>query len=100
MRTFTSADQVAVFAEIYDNPGARTHSLDLKAEIRNENGEVMPVATVSRSSDDLKNAGGTLRLDTQLPLAKLTAGRYVLSVDVRSSAGGDPVSRSVPFTVR
>jgi hypothetical protein len=28
------------------------------------------------------------------------AGRYVLSVDVKSSAGGNTLTRSVPFRVR
>jgi hypothetical protein len=101
VRTFENTDRVSVFAEIYDNADANPHSLELKAEIRNEYGELTPILTVSRSSEDLKkNAGGTLRLDAQLPLAKLASGRYVLSVDVRSSAGGDTIARSVPFQVR
>jgi hypothetical protein len=100
VRAFTSADQVAVFAEIYDAAGDKPHSIDLKAEIRSESGEVTPVAAASHSSDELQQAGNTLRLDTPLPLAKLAAGRYVLTVDVRSSAGGDSVSRRVPFLVR
>jgi len=35
-----------------------------------------------------------------MPLAKLAAGRYVLSVTSKSSAGGDSVTRTVPFRVR
>ena len=100
VRVFRSDDKVAVFAEIYDNTGGKPHSVDLKAEIRSENGEVTPVVTTSRSSDESKNAGGMLRLDTQLPLTKLMPGRYVLSVAVKSSAGGDSVMRTVPFRVR
>ena len=98
-RTFENSDRVAVFAEIYDTTSDKPHSIDLKAEIRSENGEVTPVAAVSRTSDELKSSGGTLRLDTPLPLAKLAAGRYVLSVQARSSAGGDTITRSVPFRV-
>jgi VWFA-related protein len=100
VRAFKDNDKVAVFAEIYDNTGGKPHSIDVKAEIRSENGAVTPVVTVSRSSDSLKNAGGTLRLDAPLPLAELMPGRYVLSVDVKSSAGGDSVTRKVPFQVR
>ena len=59
-----------------------------------------PIVTVSRSPEELKSGGGTLRLDMPLPLTKLAAGRYVLSVDVKSNAGGDSVSRSVPFRIR
>ena len=100
VRAFRAADPVSIFAEIYDNTGAKPHSLDLKAEIRSESGELTPVAVITRSSDELKTTEGALRLDTQLPLAKLAAGRYVLSLDVKSSAGGDSVSRSIPFSIR
>jgi hypothetical protein len=68
--------------------------------LRNEAGDLTPVATVSRSSDELKPTAGTLRFDAMFPVAKLPAGRYVLSLEATSSAGGDPVSRTVPFRVR
>jgi VWFA-related protein len=100
VRAFKNNDKVAVFAEIYDSTPGKPHSLEVKAEIRSENDAVTPVVTVSRSSEDLKSAGGTLTLDAPLPFAQLAAGRYVLTVDVRSSAGGDPVSRTVPFRIQ
>ena len=100
VRAFKNSDKVAVFAEIYDNTGGKPHSTDVKAEIRSESGEVTPVVTVSRSSEELKSTGGTLRLDAPLPLTKLSPGRYVLSVNVKSSAGGGSVTRTVPFRVR
>ena len=100
VRAFRSEDKVSVFAEIYDNAGGKPHSFDLKAEIRSESGEVTPVTTASRPSGDPKNGGDMLRLETALPLAKLAPGRYVLSVDVKSSAGGNTLTRSVPFRVR
>jgi VWFA-related protein len=104
-RMFRSDDKVAVFAEIYDNTGGKPHTVDVKAEIRSETGEVTPVVTASRPSGDPrnggdKNSGDIVRLETQLPLAKLMPGRYVLSVDVKSSAGGGTLTRSVPFRVR
>ena len=99
-RMFRSDDKVAIFAEIYDNTGGKPHSLDVKAEIRSEGGEVTPVVTASRPSGDPKNGGDTVRLETPLPLTKLMPGRYVLSVDVKSSAGGNTLTRSIPFRVR
>jgi ribosomal protein L2 len=41
-----------------------------------------------------------LRFEAPLPLTNLPAGRYVVSIEASSSAGGDPVSRGVPFRVR
>jgi hypothetical protein len=99
-RTFENSDRVSIYAEISDNTDAKPHSLDLKSEIRSESGEVTPVVTTSHSADELQRAAGTVRLDSPVPLAKLAAGRYVLAVSVRSSAGGDSVSRGIPFTVR
>jgi hypothetical protein len=37
---FRTDDKVAIFAEIYDNTGGKPHSLDVKAEVRSESGEV------------------------------------------------------------
>ena len=99
VRAFRNGDKVTAFAEIYDSAGGKPHSLDLSAEIRSESGDVTPVMTSSRSPEDLKKAGDTLGLDTTLPINKLTAGRYVLSVNVKSS-NGDSVTRTIPFRVR
>jgi len=100
VRVFRDGDRVAVFAEIYDTTGGRTHTIDVQAVLRNEAGDVTPVGTASRSSDELAKNGGTMRFDAQLPIGKLSAGRYVLSLEAKSSAGGEPVVRTVPFRVR
>jgi hypothetical protein len=52
------------------------------------------------SSEDLKKTGNALRVEPQLPLGELQPGRYVFSLEAKSSAGGDTVSRSVPFRMR
>jgi ribosomal protein L2 len=41
-----------------------------------------------------------MRFDAALPLSDLPSGRYVLSVEAKSSAGGDSVTKTVPFRVR
>lgn len=100
VRLFRDGDRVTVFTEIYDASGGRAHTVELRAALRNEAGEVTTISSVSRSSDELKKSGGTLRFEAPLPLTNLPAGRYVVSIEASSSAGGDPVSRSVPFRVR
>lgn len=100
VRLFRDGDRVSVFAEIYDTTGGRPHTVDVRATLRNEAGEVTTISSISRSSDELKKDGDMLRFEAPLPLAKLPAGRYVISVEASSSAGGDPVSRRVPFRVR
>jgi VWFA-related protein len=100
VRLFRGGDRVSVFAEIYDATGGRPHTVDVRAALRNEAGEVTTISSVSRSSDELKKSGAALRFEAPLPLTNLPAGRYVVSIEASSSAGGDPVSRSVPFRVR
>jgi VWFA-related protein len=100
VRLFRDGDRVSVFAEVYDTTGGRPHTVDVRAAVRNEAGEVTTISSVSRSSDELKKSGDMLRFEAPLPLAKLPAGRYVVSVEASSSTGGDAVSRSVPFRVR
>lgn len=99
-RAFRSDDQVTAYAEIYDIPGNRPHSLETRAILRSEAGEVTPVVTASRSPEELKQTGGSLRFEAPLPLKNLSAGRYVFSLEVTSSAGGDPLVRTIPFRVR
>ena len=100
VRIFRDGDRVSVFAEIYDTTGGRPHTVDVRATVKSEAGEVTPVAAVSRPSDELRNTADTLRFEALIPVEKLTSGRYVLSVEAKSSAGGDPVIRTVPFAVR
>jgi VWFA-related protein len=100
VRVFREGDRVAVYAEIYDTPGGRAHTLDLRAVLRNEAGKETPVASISRSSEELKKTGNMMRFDAALPLSDLPSGRYVLSVEAKSSAGGDSVTKTVPFRVR
>jgi VWFA-related protein len=100
VRLFRDGDRVTAFAEVYDTTRGRPHTVEIRATLQNEAGEVTTFSSVSRSSDDLKKGGDMLRFEAPLPLAGLPAGRYVVSVEATSSAGGDRVARSVPFRVR
>ena len=70
---------MTVYAEIYEDPGGRPHNVEVKALLRNEGGTVIPVASATVSSEDLKKTGNVLRVETQLPLGQLAPGRYVFS---------------------
>jgi VWFA-related protein len=100
VRVFRDGDRVSVFAEVYDTSGGRPHTVDVRAALRNEAGDVTMISSVSRSSDELKKSGDMMRFEAPLPLTNLPAGRYVVLLDASSSAGGTTVSRSVPFRVR
>ena len=99
-RVFRSTDIVSAYAEIYDTTGSKPHDIVVTAVLRNEAGQVIPVASATRSSEDVKKAGDVLRVEPQIPLTDLEPGRYVFSLEAKSTAGGDTVSRVVPFRVR
>ena len=99
-RVFRNADMVTVYAEAYEAAGGRPHDIAVNATLRSETGQVIPVASATRSSEDVKKAGDVLRVELQLPLSELQPGRYVFSLEAKSTAGGDTILRSVPFRVR
>ncbi len=99
-RVFAADETVGVLAAIYDAADAQPHTLDVDAVIRSDAGDSTPVARVSLSSEELKKSGHSVRFEAPLPLAKLPAGRYIVAIEARSSAGGAPVSRTVPFQIR
>jgi VWFA-related protein len=99
-RIFENNDFVSAYAEIYEDPGRRPHDVEVKATLRSEGGEVIPVASATVSSEALKKTANMLRVEPQLPLRDLQPGRYVFSLEATSSAGGNSVTRSVPFRVR
>ncbi len=99
-RVFRNSDIVTVYAEVYEATGGRPHNIEVNAVLRSEAGKVIPVASATRSSDDVKKAGDLLRVELQLPLTELPPGRYVFSLEAKSTAGGDTISRTVPFRMR
>ncbi len=99
-RVFRNGDAVSIYAEVYEANESRPHHIEINAVLRSEAGQVIPVASATVSSEDLKKAGNMLRVEPQLPLAELAPGRYVFSLEAKSSMGGDPVTRTVPFRMR
>jgi VWFA-related protein len=99
-RVFTNDDVVSVYAEVYEATEGQPHHIQVTAVLRNEAGQSIPVASATVSSDDLRKTGNRLRVEPRLPLGDLPPGRYVFSLEARSSAGGGTIARSVPFRVR
>ena len=99
-RVFSNSDVVTVYAEIYEATNGRPHNLDVNAVLRSEAGQLIPVASATVSSADLQKTDNRLRVEPQLPLTGLASGRYIFSLEAKSSAGGDPVTRTVPFQIR
>ena len=101
MREFPQGDQLAVFAEIYDNLGRTPHRVAITASVLTDDGKVVFNKADERNSDELKGAVGGYGYTGMIPLTGFAPGRYVLRIDAKSLMGkGDSVTREVEFRVR
>jgi VWFA-related protein len=102
MREFMRDDTIAIFAEFYENnPGAPTHMLEFKAELRAEGGRVVSTVTDSRSSTDLQGGSGGYGFSARFSLDEVQPGLYVLHVEGQPRIGDLPaVSRDIQIRVR
>jgi VWFA-related protein len=101
-RTFARNDEVALFAEFYENkPGAPPHMLDFKAELRAEGGTVVRTIADERSSTELQGKSGGYGFSARLPLDDVAPGIYVLHVEGQSRTKDvQTVSRDIQLTVK
>ena len=101
LRTFLQDDELAAFAEVYDEGGVSPHPVDIVTIVRSDAGAVVFEKAEDRPSSDLPGVPGSARRQTvRIPLTNLEPGRYILSVEARSQLNGDlAAARHVPFTV-
>lgn len=99
MREFVEADQLALFAEIYDNRGTTPHTVDITTTIRADAGTVVFKTEDARKSEELEGARGGYGYTAQVPLKGVPPGLYVLRVEARSRLGGDTVARETQFRI-
>jgi hypothetical protein len=98
-REFPRNDQVAVYFEVYEKPGANPHSVEISAVVTDESGQVVFRTQEKRPSSELQTAGGNGFM-TALPIKELAPGDYVLRVEAHSLLGsGISVDREVAFRV-
>jgi VWFA-related protein len=89
-RTFAQGDQLAVYAEIYDNLRSQNHSVEIVTHLVAEDGrdvfasrETYPIVTQGAQA-----AAGTRTLDVskQFSLKDVAPGTYLLRVEARTDA--------------
>ena len=99
-RTFSRDDEIALFAEVYDNEAASPHKVDITSTVTSDEGKVMYKTDEERSSADLLGKRGGYGYTAQIPIKDLPPGSYVLKVEARSRLGqGATAGREVQFTV-
>ena len=99
-RSFPQNDEVAVFAEVYDNSGNTPHKVDITTTVTTDEGKVMFKTEEQRDSADLGGKSGGYGYSTRIPMKDLAPGLYVLNVSAKSRLGNSPtVERQVRFSV-
>ena len=100
LRTFPQNDELALFAEIYDNSGKTAHKVDIVTSVLTDEGKPVFKNEDQRDSSELQGASGGYGYSTRVPLSELAPGQYVLSVEARSRLGDNVSStRQVQFRV-
>jgi len=100
LRTFPQNDEIAVFAEVYDNEASKPHKVDIATTVTSDDAKVVFKNDEERSSTDIQGKRGGYGYVGRIPMKDLAPGTYVLKVEARSRLGsGTTVSREVQFTV-
>jgi VWFA-related protein len=100
-RDFTADDTVAVYAEVYESGRDPAHTVEMKLELRADEGRVVATRAEERSSTELEGKAGGYGFLAELPLDGLAPGLYVIHVEARANIANRPtVSRDVQIRVR
>jgi VWFA-related protein len=101
LRIFPQNDELALFAEVYDNAASQPHKVDITTTITSDDGKVVFKNDEERSSTDIQGKRGGYGYAARIPMSDLVPGLYVLKVEARSRLGrGATTSREVQFAVR
>jgi VWFA-related protein len=99
-RDFPVVDEVAFFAEVYDNLAKQPHKVDLAATVKAEGGQTVFEAKEERDSSELTGSAGGYGFSGRIPLKQIAPGLYVLRVQATSRLGDRPtVAQEIVFRV-
>jgi VWFA-related protein len=98
LRSFPQNDELALFTEVYDQPGSTPHRVDIRTTIRSDAGTVVFSQSDERSSEELQGKSGGYGYTARVPLTDLQPGLYVLTVEAQSRTGA-AARRDIQFTV-
>jgi hypothetical protein len=98
-REFMPTDEIALFAEIYDN-NKQSHKVEITATVKAEGGQTVFQTREDHDSSELAGSAGGYGFEARTPLKGFAPGLYVLRVEAISQIGDRPtVSREIVFRV-
>jgi VWFA-related protein len=99
-REFAQNDEIAVFAEVYDNNVAQAHKVDISLTVKAEGGTTVYQTREEHESAELSGSAGGYGFTTRFRLDKFSPALYVLRIEAQSRIGNLPtVAREVVFRV-
>jgi hypothetical protein len=100
-REFHQGDTITLFAEIYENlGGGQTHQVAITSQLRSDEGRVITQSSEQRSSTELQGKSGGYGFSSELPLAGIAPGLYVIHVEAQAQYDGiQTASRDVQIRV-
>jgi hypothetical protein len=99
-RTFARDDEIALFAEVYDNTASQSHKVEIVTKVLTDEGRELFKSEEVRDSSELQGARGGFGYAARVPTSDLPEGPYVLSVEARARIGSQPsVTRQIQFRV-
>jgi VWFA-related protein len=100
LREFPEGGSLAVYAEVYDNQLDRPHDLEATVVVANDHGEIAYRTVETRTSRQLSDSHGVVRVKVGIPLVNIRPGNYTLTVDARQTVNrAISAGRAVPFKV-
>ncbi|MEP6784089.1 MAG: VWA domain-containing protein, partial [Acidobacteriota bacterium] len=98
-RDFITMDEVALFAEIYDN-NKQPHKVEIVGTVKAEGGQQVFQTREEHSSSELAGSAGGYGFQARVPLKGFAPGLYVLRVEGTSQIGDRPtISKEIVFRV-
>ncbi len=98
-REFPQIDELALFAEIYDNV-KQPHKTEIVATVKSEGGQSVFENREEHDSSELAGSAGGYGFQARVPLKDLAPGLYVLRVEATARINDRPtVSRETVFRV-
>jgi VWFA-related protein len=86
-REFSQGDEIALFAEVYDNLGKAPHKVEIEASLRSEGGQAVFQTRESHDSSELAGGPGGYGFTARVPLKEVPPGLYVLRINAVAQIG-------------